>query len=118
MNNEEKGVLAAFEAMQQAMINKDVKKMRNLVTADKTFTHMSGRKQTREEFFEEIRNGTLNYYRYQIHDPVVTINGNKANLKADVTLKAKVYGMPGSWTLHTDTDFIKTENAWIQCNKE
>ena len=39
---EGKDVLAAFEEMQQAMIDKDIEKMRGLTSPDKTFTHMSG----------------------------------------------------------------------------
>ncbi len=116
MNREEQEVLNAYRRMQDAMINKDLSAMRSLVTEDKTFTHMSGKKQTREEFFGEIMNGTLNYYRSEIRNPAVTINGDKANLKAAVTLTAKVYGMSGSWTLHTDTNFIRINGEWIQCN--
>ena len=48
MGAEEFAVLESFEAMQQAMIDKDVDTMRKLTTEDKTFTHMSGKTQTRE----------------------------------------------------------------------
>ena len=116
MTNEEKAVLAAFEKMQQAMIDKDVETMLSLVTEDKTFTHMSGLKQTKEEFFGEIADGTLNYYKYVIHDPAVTIDGDKALLTGRTTLTAKVYGMSGSWTLPTNARFIKIGGKWIQCN--
>ena len=117
MEDERKAVLEAFEAMQQAMIDKDVKTMLSLVTEDKTFTHMSGRVQTKEEFFGEIADGTLNYYSYKIENPDVTINGEQAILTADTTLDAKVYGISGSWTLHTKAHFIKVEDKWIQCNE-
>ena len=116
MTNEEKAVLAAFEKMQQAMIDKDVETMLSLVTEDKTFTHMSGLKQTKEEFFGEIADGTLNYYKYVIHDPAVTIDGDKATFTGRTTLTAKVYGMSGSWTLPTNARFIKIGGKWIQCN--
>ena len=102
MTAEQKAVLASFERFQQAMIDKDVETLNSLVTSDKTFTHMSGKKQTREEFFGEIRNGVLNYYRYQIHSPIVTVNGDTATLTASTTLTAMVYGISGSWTLSTD----------------
>lgn len=116
MNAEQKAVLAAFERMQQAMIDKDVETMLSLVTEDKTFTHMSGKKQTKEEFFGEIADGTLNYYQYEIHNPVVTVNGDTATLTADTTLTAKVYGMSGRWTLATEAHFVRVEGEWIQCN--
>ena len=52
--SEESAVLKAFETMQQAMIDKDIDTLNDLVTADKTFTHMSGKVQTKEQFFGEI----------------------------------------------------------------
>ena len=113
---EESAVLAAFEKMQQAMIDKDIDTLKTLVTEDKTFTHMSGKVQTKEEFFGEIADGTLNYYKYVINNPVVTVNGERAELTADTTLTAKVYGMSGTWTLSTHAYFIKVNNSWIQCN--
>ena len=116
MNAEQKAVLAAFERMQQAMIDKDVETMLSLVTEDKTFTHMSGKKQTKEEFFGEIADGTLNYYQYEIHNPVVTVNGDTATLTADTTLTAKVYGMSGRWTLATEAHFVRVNGEWILCN--
>ena len=44
---EEQAVLAAFERIQQAMIDKDLDALYAGVTADKTFTHMSGKTQTK-----------------------------------------------------------------------
>ena len=116
MNAEQKAVLAAFERMQQAMIDKDTKTMLSLVTEDKTFTHMSGKRQTKEEFFGEIEDCTLNYYKYEIHHPAVVIDGDTATLIADTTLTAKVYGMSGRWTLATEAHFVKIDGEWIQCN--
>ena len=116
MNAEQKAVLAAFERMQQAMIDKDTETMLSLVTEDKTFTHMSGKKQIKEEFFGEIEDGTLNYYKYEIHHPAVVIDGDTATLTADTTLTAKVYGMSGRWTLATEAHFVKWGGEWIQCN--
>ena len=65
---------AAFERFEQAMIDKDIDTLNDLVTADKTFTHMSGKVQTKEQFFGEIEDGTLNYYSYKLNSPVVTVD--------------------------------------------
>ncbi len=119
MNNlsaEQQAVLAAFEAMQQAMIDKDIEKMTALVAPDKTFTHMSGRRQTKEQYFGEIRNGILNYYRYQIRNLNIEVNGERAVLKADVALTARVYGMSGTWTVPVRTNYRKESGKWIQCS--
>ena len=112
----ESEILETYERFQQAMIDKDIAVLYELVTDDKTFTHMSGRKQTKEQFFGEIEDGTLNYFKSVIHDPVITVDGDKANLKAKTTLTAKVYGMSGTWTLPTDQNFCRTEDGWRLCN--
>ena len=116
MTQDEKEVYAMFETMQKAMVEKDLDTLYAIVTEDKTFTHMSGKKQTKEEFFGEIADGTLNYYGYHIHDPRVTVTGDHATFSAVVTLDAKVYGMKGSWTLATRQNFIRTEDGWKICN--
>ena len=116
MNDDEREVLAAWEAMQQAMIDKDVDAMRALTTEDKTFTHMSGKTQTREEFFGEIADGTLNYFGYEVHDPHVVIEGDHATLTGSTTLDARVYGASGSWTLPTNACFVRAGGKWVQCN--
>lgn len=116
MQTEEAAVLAAYEKMQQAMIDKDLDALRSSITEDKTFTHMSGKTQTREGFFGEILNGTLNYYKSELHDPVVTVDGDTATLTGSTALTAKVYGISGSWTLPTNAHFVKIEGQWVQCN--
>ena len=116
MINEEEKVLAAYESMQQAMIDKNIDKLDRIIKDGTTFTHMSGKTQTKEEYFGEIADGTLNYYKYKIADCKITANGNTATLTANVTLTAKVYGMSGSWTLPVNAHFERVNNEWIYTN--
>ncbi len=113
---EKEEVRNAYIEMQNAMIQKDMKKLNEIVKDDKKFVHMDGKTQTKEEFFEEIRNGTLNYFNSILKDEVITVSGNKANIKGKTTLKAKVYGQEGEWTLPTDANFEKIDGKWIYCN--
>ena len=115
--SEESAVLIAFETMQQPMIDKDIDTLNDLVTADKTFTHMSGKVQTKEEFFGEIADGTLNYYSYKLNSPVVTVDGDTALLTGITTLEAKVYGASGTWTLKTNQHFVKQDGKWLLTDK-
>lgn len=108
--------METYERFQQAMIDKDVCMLTSLVVPDKTFTHMSGKKQTKEQFFGEIERGVLNYYKSVVHDPTVTVAGDWANLKAQTTLTAKVYGVSGTWTLPTDQSFVRIDGQWKLCD--
>ena len=116
MNEEQKEVRQAYIDMQNAMIKKDMEALNKIVKDDKKFVHMDGKTQTKEEFFEEIKNGTLNYFNSVLKNEVITVTGNKANIKGNTTLKAKVYGMEGEWTLPTDANFEKINGKWIFCN--
>ena len=109
----QKEVLERFIAFQEAMIVKDSEKLNEIICDNYTLTHMSGRTQTKQEFIYEIMDGTLNYYKSAIDNPDITICGeNKAIFKADVTLDAKVYGMKGTWTLHSKQTMEKINNKW------
>ena len=116
MTDEQIEVLATYEAFEKAMVDKDVATLRKLTAEDTTFTHMSGKTQTRDEFFGEIADGTLNYYGYEIHDPVVTVDGDAAEIRASVTLDAKVYGASGSWTLPVRARLIRNGDDWLLTN--
>lgn len=111
-SNEEEGVLNRFKELQLAMIEKDFEKLNEIILDNYQLTHMSGRKQNKEDFIDEIMNGTLNYYESIINYPEIIINGNQAILIADVTLDANVYGAKGRWTLDTKANFKKIDGQW------
>ena len=113
---EESAVLKTFETMQQAMIDKDMDTLDAVIKDDTIFTHMSGKQQTKAEYFAEIRNGTLNYYGYHIADLHIAVDGDHAVLTCTTTLDAKVYGFSGSWDLHTNAYYEKIDGEWIYCN--
>ena len=113
---EEQEVLNRYKEMQQAMEDKNIEKLREIVKEDTTFTHMSGRTQTREEYFADIESKALDYQSYTIENPVVTIDGNKAVLKARVTLTANAYGAQGSYPFNVNAHFEKINNEWLYTN--
>ena len=105
-------VLERFIEFQQAMIEKDLKKLNEIISDEYILRHMSGKTQTKDEFIEDINNRTLNYYKSTIDNPDINICDEKALLKADVTLDAKVYGIKGTWTLDSKQTMKKINNKW------
>ncbi len=67
-------------------------------------------------FFLRNKKLNLKYFNSVLKDEVITVSGNKANIKGKTTLKAKVYGREGEWTLPTDANFEKNDGKWIFCN--
>ncbi len=117
LDAEQTAILDTYKRVQQAMINKDIETLDELYLDGAMFRHMSGKVQTKEEFFGEIADGTLNYYKYKIDNLVITVNGETATLTADVTLDAKVYGSSGSWTLPVNVKFRKIADKWYLGDK-
>ena len=113
LSQDQEDVLERFIEFQYAMIEKDFDKLNELLEDNYTLTHMSGKTQTKSEYIGEIMDGTLNYYKSIIHKPLIIIKErNKAVLNADVTLDAKVYGMKGTWTLHSQQTMEKINGKW------
>ena len=113
LNDDQEEVLERFIEFQYAMIEKDLEKLNELLEDNYTLTHMSGKTQTKDEYIGEIMDGTLNYYKSIINNPIIMIKEkDKALLKADVTLDAKVYGIKGTWTLHSEQTMEKIDGKW------
>ena len=109
----EEEVLERFMEFQKAMIEKDPEMLNEILDDDYTLTHMSGKTQTKQEYIDEIMDGTLNYYKSTIDDPKITVIGQtRATFNADVTLDAKVYGIKGTWTLHSIQTMEKIDDDW------
>ena len=106
-------ILDRFIEFQQALIDKDEVKLDEILTEKYELVHMSGKKQSKQEFISEIMDGTLNYYKSEIIEPTILWDDNeRATLVGDVTLTAKVYGVNGKWTLDTSIDFEKIDGEW------
>ena len=106
-------IIVRFMEFQQALIDKDEGKLNEILTEKYELVHMSGKKQSKEEFIGEIMDGTLNYYKSEIIEPTILWDDSeRATLIADVTLTAKVYGINGKWTLNTTVDFENVDGKW------
>ena len=114
MPTEEKEVYSAYEAINNAMIEKDRAAMERYFDKNLTFTHMSGKKQTREAFIGEIMDGTLNYFKVDIKDFSISVDGDTAHMKVTHTLTAKVYGISGSWTMSGENTYKKWDGIWVR----
>lgn len=114
MTTEEKEVYSAYEAINKAMIEKDRAAMERYFDEKLLFTHMSGKKQTREEFIGEIMDGTLNYFKVDTKDYSISMDGDTAHMKVTHTLTAKVYGISGSWTMGGGNTYKKRDGIWIR----
>lgn len=116
LSAEEQAVLYQQAKYCQAMTEADTETMTEITSPDMIFTHMSGRQQTREEYFADIANGNLQYFTIGIENPVVNINGSYASASYTSVLNANAYGAKGTYRIDGTHWYEKQDENWIACN--
>lgn len=101
----------------QAMTDADTDTLREIVSPDAVFTHMSGRRQTREEYFADIESGALRYYTIGIDHPIVEVDGDAASVTYTSVLNANAYGARGTFRMGGTHWFEKQDGVWISVNR-
>lgn len=112
LTDEEENILYTQSRYCQAMVDADIDTLKSIVSPDVTFTHMSGMIQTRDEYFEDIKEGRLNYYNIGIESPVIKINGNTATIEYTSVLDANAYGAKGVYRMHGKHKFRRIDKIW------
>ncbi len=95
------------------MIGKDEKGLRSLMSDDYYLLHMTGARQTADEFIIGLMKETFNYYSAE-HDSIdVNIDGDTATMTGKSIVTAAVYGGgKSSWRLQGDFTLRKERGSW------
>lgn len=117
LTEDEKEVLYIQSKYCQGMVDADIDVLKEIVPPDVTFTHMSGMKQTRDEYFEDIKNGALNYYNIEIENPKIVVRGSDAMITYTSVLDANAYGAKGVYRMNGTHRFKKINEKWYSANK-
>lgn len=113
MSDEQLEVLYQQVRYCQAMTEADTNILREIVSEDKMFTHMSGRQQTREEYFADIEDGSLRYFTIGIDTPVVETKGDIASITFISVLDASAYGAKGVYRMSGTHWFEKRDGNGV-----
>ncbi len=117
LNQKESSVLYRQAEYCQAMTDADIDTMREIVSEDMIFTHMSGRQQTREEYFADIANGSLRYFTIGIENPSITIERDIAEITYTSVLNANAYGARGTYRMTGTHRYERRDGEWIAVNR-
>ena len=98
----------------QASINKDIEKLNELLSDKYILVHMTGMNQTKEDYINSVKNGSLKYYD-AVHDSIiVSIDGNKASIVGKSKVLASPFGMSKSWwRLKQNITLEKIDGKWF-----
>ena len=95
------------------MIEKNIEGLRSLMSSDYSLYHMTGVRQSADEFLKGLDNGTFNYYSAEHDDIVVGVDGDEATMIGKSRVVAAVYGGgKGSWRLQGDFTLRKENENW------
>lgn len=115
---DEAQILAVYERMQQAMVDKDTDTLREMMGADTTVRHITGRTQTMDEWLSDVENEEMKYYSIEVTNPEIIIQGGTATLTCSNVIDARIYGSRGTWTLSGGAAFEKIDGEWVMAHSE
>ena len=108
-----KSIESAVRAMFDAMVSKDADTLREVLSEDMRLYHMTGMRQTREEFIAEILDGTLDYRGIDVVSIDIKTDGDRAEVRARTMTDAAVYGgSRHTWRLRMDSVMRKEDGMW------
>ena len=117
MSEDQLAVLYQQARYCQAMTDADTDTLREIVSPEAVFTHMSGRQQTREEYFGDIESGALRYFTIGIDHPTIEVDGDTASITYTSVLNANAYGARGTFRMSGTHWFENQDGAWISVNR-
>lgn len=96
-----------------ASINKDINTLNEILAEDYILVHMTGKRQSKQDYIDSVLNGELKYYE-SIHESIEThIDGNDAILIGKTKTLASPFGFGKSWWKVRQEIILKKENgAW------
>lgn len=118
MNDEQLAVLYVQAKYCQAMTDADTDTMRELVSEDMVFTHMSGRQQSVDEYLADVNSGRLTYYTIGIDSPEITVSDDTATITYTSVLNANAYGAKGTFRMTGTHYYEKRNGTWIAVNRK
>ena len=79
----------------EASINKDLIKLDEILSDDYVLVHMTGMKQTKEDYLDSVKSGELSYFESK-HESI-DVNGDDATIIGKTKTLASPFGTSKSW---------------------
>ena len=111
--NEEEQILQNYKDFYAYKIAGDTAGLDKILAPDFTLAHMTGYVQSKAEWYEQIKNGQMKYYGYEIDDVKIAVQGDSATLIGRSKTNARIYGTRHTWNLEFAMPMIKLEDRWI-----
>lgn len=112
-NDEVSRVKQLYIDICNASISKDINMLNRILSKNYVLVHMTGKRQSKEDYINSIINGELKYYESKHESIEVTIEGNKAEIVGKTLILAAPFGISKSWwKLRQDLTLEKINDEW------
>lgn len=100
--------------MYKAMTEKDTVTLNALHADEFVLVHMTGMRQSKQQYIQAIADGTLNYYDARHESMEVSIDGNTAVLTGRSRVSAAVFGGGRhTWPLQLRFRLVRRNGTWL-----
>ena len=111
--NDQELLAERYRLMYRGMIQKDAMLLEEVLDDSFVLLHMTGMRQSKNQYIEAILNGTLNYYSEQAEAVSSTIEDNTARLVGQSRVTAAVFGGGKHiWRLQLTMRAVKRNGHW------
>ena len=111
--NDTEQIQALYLCMYDGMVRKDRAMLDQVLDDRFVLIHMTGLRQSKEEFVEAVLDGTLNYYAVRHESLPVTVRGDRGELIGRAQVTAEVFGSRrATWALQQALELEKIDGNW------
>ena len=97
----------------QALIHQDYDVLNQVIAPDAVFVHITGKKQSRDEWFREMQTGRMAYYELEEDGWTIEAEEDKATVTVKTKLLARIYGYTNRWNLASQMRLEKRDGSWV-----
>lgn len=109
---DQEAIISRYEELQQALIDQDIPKLKQLLPDDYIAVHITGRRQTKEEWLNDIEKGDMQYFHFTDLHYSLSQEGNRVQLGIRQRITANIYGSEGTWSIPGIRVFEKRDGKW------
>ncbi len=108
----EQAVMKFEQERVEALTQGDLAKLEPLLADDLTYTHSSGRVDSKEQFLESLKNGSVKYESMTHSNVKVALYGNTAVMRGESELKLISGGRPVAFRIRFLNVYVKKAGRW------
>ncbi len=109
---DEKAVAETARQQIKGMITSDLDLLKQVIVPEANLYHITGAKQTRDEWLKQIELGRMQYFGSREILLQATVNGNEATVISRNQLDARIYGFRNTWPLESREKLRKIDGKW------